>query len=111
LTPVAAELVEQVHQIKRDLAASAERAGLDPIAWLDLNRAGWRDSLPLDMGDEDARPLIEHVVRRAERGALGDIGLQRGLVQKRRRLAEVVAAYANCPDHRRIAAHDPSNPS
>ncbi len=81
LIPVAAELIEQVHQIKRDLAASADRAGLDAIAWLDLNRQGWRESLPLDMGDEDARALIEHVVRRAERSALGDIGLQRGLVQ------------------------------
>jgi hypothetical protein len=80
LTPVAAELVEQMHQIKRDLAASADRAGLDAIAWLDLNRAGWRETLPLDMGDEDARALIERVVRRAERGALGDIGLQRGIV-------------------------------
>ena len=82
LTPVAAELVEQVHQIKRDLANSADRAGLDPIAWLDLNRLGWRETLPLDMGDEDARALIERVVRRAERGTLGDIGLQRGLVQR-----------------------------
>ena len=81
LIPVAAELIEQVDQIKRDLAASADRAGLDAVAWLDLNRKGWRKSLPLDMGDEDARTLIEHVVRRAERSALGDIGLQRGLVQ------------------------------
>jgi hypothetical protein len=81
LIPVAAELVGQLHQIKRDLATSAHRAGLDAIAWLDLNRTGWRDSLPLDMGDEDARSLIERVVRRAERGALGDIGLQRGLVR------------------------------
>ena len=81
LTPAAAELVGQLHQIKRDLAASADRAGLDAIAWLDLNRAGWRDTLPLDMGDEDARALIERVVRRAERGAIGDIGLQRRLVQ------------------------------
>jgi hypothetical protein len=81
LTPVAAELVGQLHQIKQDLAVSEDRAGLDAIAWLDLNRAGWRVSLPLDMGDEDARALIERVVRRAERGAVGDIGLQRGLVQ------------------------------
>jgi hypothetical protein len=49
LTPVAAELVAQLHQIKRDLAASANRAGLDAIAWLDLNRAGWRETLPLDI--------------------------------------------------------------
>lgn len=82
LTLVAAELIQQIHQIKRDLAASAERAGLDPIAWLDLNRPRWRETLPLDMGDEDARALIERVVRRAERGALGGIGIQRGLVSR-----------------------------
>ena len=82
LTPVAAELVEQVHQIKRDLANSTDRAGLDPIAWLDLNRLGWRETLPLDMGDEDARTLIERVVRRADRGTVGDIRLQRGLVRR-----------------------------
>jgi hypothetical protein len=81
LIPVASELVGQLHQIKRDLAASADRAGLDAIAWLDINRDGWRESLPLDMGDEDARALIERVVRRAERGAIADIGLQRGLIQ------------------------------
>jgi hypothetical protein len=81
LTPVAAELVGQLYRIKRDLAVSADRVGLDAIAWLDLNRAGWRDTLPLDMGDEDARALIERVVRRAERGAVGDIGVRRGLVQ------------------------------
>jgi len=81
LIPVAAELIGQLHQVKRDLAGSTDRAGLDAIAWLDLNRDGWRESLPIDMGDEDARALIERVVRRAERSALGDIGLQRGLVQ------------------------------
>jgi hypothetical protein len=80
LIPVAAELVTRLHQIKQDLA-SADRASLDAIAWLDLNRAGWRDTLPLDMGDEDARSLIERVVRRAERGAAGDIGLERGLLR------------------------------
>lgn len=81
LTPVAAELVGQLHRIKRELASSTDRSGLDPIAWLDLNRAGWRESLPLDMRDEDARTLIEHVVRRAERSAIGDIGLRRGLAR------------------------------
>jgi hypothetical protein len=78
LIPVAAELAARLHQIKQDLA-SADRAGLDAIAWLDLNRTGWRDTLPLYMGDEDARSLIEGVVRHAERGAAGDIGVERGL--------------------------------
>jgi hypothetical protein len=79
LIPVAAELAARLHEIKQDLA-NADRAGLDAIAWLDLNRVGWRDTLPLDMGYEDARSLIERVVRRAERGAAGDIGVERGLV-------------------------------
>lgn len=81
LIPVVAELVDQLHRIKQDLAASTDRAGLDAIAWLDLNRAGWRDSLPLDMADDDARALIERVVRRAERGSAGEIGLRRSLAQ------------------------------
>jgi hypothetical protein len=80
LVPVAAELAARLHQIKQDLA-TAERGGLDAIAWLDLNRAGWRDTLPLDMGDEDARSLIERVVRCAEHGAVGDIGVERGLLR------------------------------
>ena len=81
LIPVAAELVGQVHQIKRDLAASADRAGLDAIAWLDLNRRRLARRLASRYGDDDARALIERVVRRAERGAAGEIGLRRGLVQ------------------------------
>jgi hypothetical protein len=48
---------------------------------LDLNRPGWRDALPIDMADDDARALIEGVVRHAERGAAGDIAVQRSLVQ------------------------------
>jgi hypothetical protein len=82
LIPVAAELVGQLHQIKQDLAEPAARGGLGAIAWLDLNRAGWRDSLPLDMEDEDARALIERVVRRTEHGGVGEIGLRRGLVRR-----------------------------
>lgn len=78
--PVASELAARLRQIKQDLAA-ADRAGLDAIAWLDLNRAGWRDSLPLDMGDADARSLIERVVRRAEHGAASNIGVERGLLR------------------------------
>jgi hypothetical protein len=81
LAPVAAELVERIHELKRDLATATERAGLDPVAWLDLNRAGWRESLPVDMSDHDARTLIERVVRRAEKNTLGGITLQRGLVR------------------------------
>ena len=80
LIPVTAELVGQLHQIKRELRAASVRGGLDAIAWLDLNRTGWRDFLPLDMGDEDARALIERVVRRVDRGAVAEIGIQRGLV-------------------------------
>ncbi len=80
LIPIAAELAAGLHQIKRDLM-SADRAGLDAIAWLDLNRAGWRETLPVDMGAEDARSLIERVVRRAGHGAAGDIGVKRGLLR------------------------------
>jgi hypothetical protein len=46
-----------LHRIKQDLAAAVDRAGLDVIAWLDLNRLGWRDALPVDMVDGDARTL------------------------------------------------------
>ena len=67
LIPVAAELVGEVHRIQQHLAESPHRAGLDAIAWLDLSRLGWRDALPIDMADDDARTLIEGVVRRAER--------------------------------------------
>jgi hypothetical protein len=81
LAPVAAELVERIHELKGDLATATKRAGLDPVAWLDLNRAGWRESLPVDMSDHDARTLIERVVRRAEKNTLGGIALQRGLVR------------------------------
>jgi hypothetical protein len=42
LVPLAAELVGHLHRIKQDLAASVDRAGLDVIAWLDLNRLGWQ---------------------------------------------------------------------
>ena len=73
LAPVATELVERIYGLKRELAASADRAGLDPVAWLDLNRKDWRESLPLDMTDDDARALIERVVRRAEKDALGAV--------------------------------------
>lgn len=81
LIPVAAELVSQLHRIKRELGSSTDRAGIDAIAWLDLNRADWREYLPLDMGDEVARALIENVVRRAERGGTDEIRLLRGLVR------------------------------
>ena len=39
LVPLAAELGGHLHRIKQDLAASVDRAGLDVIAWLDLNKA------------------------------------------------------------------------
>jgi hypothetical protein len=55
LIPVGAELVTQLHQIKQDLV-SADRGSLDAIAWLDLNRTGWRDTLPLDMGERMRAP-------------------------------------------------------
>ena len=35
LIPMAAELIGQLHQVKRDLAGSTDSAGLDAIAWLD----------------------------------------------------------------------------
>jgi hypothetical protein len=57
LVPLAAELGRHLHRIKQDLAAAVDRAGLDVIAWLDLNRLGWRDALPVDMVDGDARTL------------------------------------------------------
>jgi hypothetical protein len=94
LIPVAAELVSQLHQIKRDLVASVDRTGLDAIAWLDLNRPGWRDSLPLDLADDDARALIERVVPRAERGSAGDIGLRRSLAQAADGLWDFTVALA-----------------
>jgi hypothetical protein len=81
LIPVAAELVGELYRIKQDLPASTDRAGLDAVAWLDLNRPGWRDALPLDMADDDARTLIERVVRRIERGASANLAVRRGLVQ------------------------------
>jgi len=80
LTLVAGELAARLHEIQRELA-TADRTGLDAIAWLDLNRAGWRATLPVDMEDEDARSLIEGVVRRAEHRAAGDIGVERGLLR------------------------------
>jgi hypothetical protein len=94
LIPVAAELVGHLHRIKQDLAASVHRAGLDAIAWLDLNRSGWRDALPVDMADDDARTLIERVVRRAERGATADIEVRRGLVQSDEGLWDFTIALA-----------------
>ena len=81
LIPVAAELVGRLHQIKRELPVASARGGLDAIAWLDLNRTSWRDLLPFDMGDEDARTLIERVVRRVDRGAVAEVGVNRGLMQ------------------------------
>jgi hypothetical protein len=83
LTPVAAELVERIDELKQDFASCPDRTDLDPVAWLDLTRAGWRDSLPVDMGDDDARALIERVVRRADKDALGGICLLRSLVRAR----------------------------
>lgn len=73
LSPVAAGLVALLNDLKRGLPPPSERSGLDAVAWLDLNRNGWRDALPLDMGDDDARALIERVVRRADRGVPAEL--------------------------------------
>lgn len=82
LTPVTAELTGHLHQIKQGLPDASARGGLDAVAWLDLNRPSWREFLPLNMDDDDARTLIERVVRRADRGAVAEIGIERGLVRR-----------------------------
>ena len=49
---LAADLIESV------IGLQADAEGKDPLSKLDQTRAGWRDQMPLDLGNERARNLL-----------------------------------------------------
>ena len=58
-----AEIMEQIWDLREDIGSDEE----DPLVALDRHRPGWQESLPIDIGDEQARGLIVSLLR----GAVG----------------------------------------
>lgn len=60
---VSAELALEVVALRREAEAHGVPEGALISSWLDQHRAGWRDRLPLPVGSEAARSLINGLMR------------------------------------------------
>lgn len=57
------DLALVVVAVRREADGPAARLGLPAGAWLDLNREGWRDTLPLTTDGEAARSLVDMLLQ------------------------------------------------
>lgn len=60
---VSAELALEVVRLRRLAEADGVPAGALVSAWLDQHQPGWRDQLPLPLGSEAARTLLDGLMR------------------------------------------------
>ena len=60
---VSAELALEVVRLRRLAEADGVPAGALVSAWLDQHEPGWRDQLPLPIGSESARSLLDGLMR------------------------------------------------
>ena len=79
---VCAELALQIVRLRREAEAGGAVSGSLVSAWLDLNRPGWRNDLPLQV--DDGRALVDGLIRAAPiKGGSGSVRATRLLVRER----------------------------
>lgn len=52
-----------VVELRREADAAAAQAGVPVVVWLELNRPGWREQLPVVAGDRAAEALIDGLMK------------------------------------------------
>lgn len=75
-----ADLALAIVALRRDADGPAASAGIPVVAWLELNRPGWRETLPLTTAERAADALVEQLMQ-VEAIAGGAVGVERLLVR------------------------------
>ena len=84
-----ADLALAIVRLRREADAPAAAAGIPVLAWLELNRPGWQDRLPLTTAGRAAAVLVEGLMS-VEASAGGAVGVARLLVREGDRWTEAV---------------------